>query len=85
MSSSTTASRFRGRTQCGSIPAATAGSHARSTALGTIEVGRLADLAVLNADVFDAKAVSDDAIRGVHSVLTVLGGRIVHGDAAALR
>ena len=54
-------------------------------ALGTIEAGRLADLAVLNADVFDPKAVSDEAIRRVHSVLTLLGGRIVHGDAAALR
>ena len=54
-------------------------------ALGTIEAGRLADLAVLNVDVFDPKAVSDEAIRRVHSVLTLLGGRIVHGDAAALR
>jgi hypothetical protein len=26
----------------------------------------------------------DEAIRRVHSVLTLLGGRIVHGDAAAL-
>jgi predicted amidohydrolase YtcJ len=53
--------------------------------LGTIEVGRLADLAVLNADVFDPKAVPDDAIRRVHSVMTILGGRIVHGDAKALQ
>ena len=30
--------------------------------LGTIEPGRLADLAVLNADVFDPKAVPDEAI-----------------------
>jgi predicted amidohydrolase YtcJ len=53
--------------------------------LGTIEVGRLADVAVLNADVFDAKAVPDEAIRRVHSVMTVLGGKVVHGDAASLR
>ena len=53
--------------------------------LGSIEVGRLADLAVLNADVFDPKAVPDEAIRRVHSVLTVLGGKIVHGDPTALR
>jgi predicted amidohydrolase YtcJ len=53
--------------------------------LGTIEAGRLADLAVLSADVFDPKAVPDEAIRRVHSVLTLLGGRVVHGDAAALR
>jgi predicted amidohydrolase YtcJ len=53
--------------------------------LGTIEAGRLADLVVLNADVFDPKAVPDEAVRRVHSVLTMLGGRVVHGDAAALR
>ena len=53
--------------------------------LGTIEVGRLADLAVLNADVFDPKAVPDEAIRRVHSVMTLLGGRIVHGDPKTLR
>ena len=48
--------------------------------LGTIEAGRLADLVVLNADVFDPKAVPDESIRRVHSVLTILGGRVVHGD-----
>jgi predicted amidohydrolase YtcJ len=52
--------------------------------LGTIEGGRLADLVVLNADVFDGRAVPDEAIRRVHSVLTLLGGRIVHGDARGL-
>ena len=53
--------------------------------LGTIEVGRLADLAVLNADVFDPKAVPDESIRRVHSVLTILGGKVVHGDPNTLR
>jgi predicted amidohydrolase YtcJ len=53
--------------------------------LGSIEVGRLADLVVLNADVFDPKAVPDDALRRAHSVLTLLGGQIVHGDLNALR
>ena len=53
--------------------------------LGTIQPGRLADLVVLNADVFDPKAVPDEAIRRVHSVLTLLGGKVVHGDAASLR
>jgi len=48
--------------------------------LGTIEAGRLADLVVLNADVFDPKAVPDESIRRVHSVLTILGGRVVYGD-----
>ena len=53
--------------------------------LGTIEPGRLADLVVLNADVFDPKAVPDQSLRHVHSVLTLLGGRSVHGDPKALR
>jgi hypothetical protein len=52
--------------------------------LGTIEVGRLADLVVLNADVFDPNAVPDEAIRRVHSVLTILGGKIVHGAVPSL-
>lgn len=46
--------------------------------LGTIEPGRLADLAVLSADVFDPRAVPDEAIKRVHSVMTLLGGRVVH-------
>jgi predicted amidohydrolase YtcJ len=53
--------------------------------LGTIEVGRLADLVVLNADVFDGKAVPDEGIRRIHSVLTMVGGRAVHGDPKTLR
>ena len=53
--------------------------------LGSIQVGRLADFVVLNADVFDPKAVPDEDIRRVHSVLTVLGGKVVHGDPATLR
>jgi predicted amidohydrolase YtcJ len=48
--------------------------------LGTIEAGRLADIVVLNADVFDPKAVPDESIRRVHSMLTILGGRVVYGD-----
>ena len=31
------------------------------------------------------KAVPDESIRRVHSVLTILGGRIVHGDPKTLR
>jgi predicted amidohydrolase YtcJ len=53
--------------------------------LGTIELGRLADLVVLNGDVFDPKAVPDEAIRHVHSVLTVMDGRVVYGDPQSLR
>lgn len=42
---------------------------------GTLSVGRFADLAVLSDDYF---TVGDDAVRGIESVLTVVGGAIVH-------
>jgi predicted amidohydrolase YtcJ len=44
---------------------------------GAIKVGQLADLAVLSADYM---SVADDEIKNLASVLTVLGGNIVHGD-----
>jgi predicted amidohydrolase YtcJ len=53
--------------------------------LGSIEVGKLADLVVLSADFFDEQAIPDQDIRRIHSVLTIVGGKIVHGDPAALR
>jgi predicted amidohydrolase YtcJ len=43
---------------------------------GRLEPGQLGDVAVLSDDYF---AVADEAIRGITSVLTVVGGRIVHG------
>ncbi|HLH83684.1 MAG TPA: amidohydrolase family protein [Trebonia sp.] len=43
--------------------------------LGTLEVGRLGDVVVLSEDYF---AVADDDLKKLHSVLTVLGGRVVH-------
>jgi predicted amidohydrolase YtcJ len=43
--------------------------------LGTLEVGRLGDVVVLNDDYF---AVSDEDLKKLHSVLTVLGGKVVH-------
>jgi predicted amidohydrolase YtcJ len=43
---------------------------------GQIKVGQLADLAVLSDDYFD---VPEDAIQDITSVLTVLGGKVVHG------
>ena len=52
--------------------------------LGTIEPGKYADLAVLSADYFDARAVPDEAIKSVRSVLTLVGGQIVHRDPDAL-
>jgi predicted amidohydrolase YtcJ len=52
--------------------------------LGTLEPGKYADLVVLSADYFDEDAVSEEAIRDLRSVLTIVGGRIVHGDPDAL-
>jgi predicted amidohydrolase YtcJ len=46
--------------------------------LGSIEVGKLGDLVVLNQDYFDSKAVPDEAIRKTSSVMSVVGGKIVH-------
>jgi predicted amidohydrolase YtcJ len=43
---------------------------------GKIAVGQLADLAVLSADYF---AVPVEEIKGIEALLTVMGGRIVHG------
>ena len=49
--------------------------------LGTIEVGKFADLVVLNQDYF---TVPDEGLKRINSVLTVVGGNIVH-DAKVLR
>jgi len=43
---------------------------------GAIAVGQLADLAVLSADYF---SVPDEAIKGIESILTIVGGKIVYG------
>jgi predicted amidohydrolase YtcJ len=49
--------------------------------LGSIEVGRLGDLVVLNQDYF---TVPEEAIKKTSSVMSVVGGRIVH-DSGALK
>jgi predicted amidohydrolase YtcJ len=46
--------------------------------LGTIEPGKLGDLAVLSDDYFDSKKVSDEEIKKLKSVLTVVGGKVVY-------
>ena len=46
--------------------------------LGSIEVGKFGDLVVLNNNYFDPDEVSEEGIRDIASVLTVVGGRIVH-------
>ena len=43
---------------------------------GSVEVGKLADLAVLSADYF---SVPEEEIKRIESVLTVVGGKIVYG------
>jgi predicted amidohydrolase YtcJ len=48
--------------------------------IGSIEPGRLADVAVLNKDYF---AVPDAQIRDIRSVLTLVSGQIVHNDGVA--
>jgi hypothetical protein len=45
--------------------------------VGTLEPGKLADLAVLSADPF---AVADDALRDIRSHLTMVGGKVVYRD-----
>ena len=45
---------------------------------GQIKAGQLADLAVLSSDYF---SVPEDDIKNLTSVLTILGGKAVHGDA----
>ncbi len=46
--------------------------------LGSIEPGKLGDLVVLSDDYFDPKRVPDSDIRKLHSVLTVVDGKVVH-------
>lgn len=48
-------------------------------AKGRISPGQHADLAVLSEDYFDVPA---ERIRGIESVLTVVGGKVVHGVGA---
>jgi hypothetical protein len=43
---------------------------------GAIAPGRLADLAVLSADYF---SVPEEEIKGIESVLTLVGGKVVYG------
>src|SRR5690606_2950601 len=45
--------------------------------IGSLEVGKLADLLVLNRDYF---SVPEAAIPGIRPVLTMVGGMIVHDE-----
>src|SRR5262249_23041116 len=46
---------------------------------GSLRIGEFADLAVLSDDYF---SVPGEHIKHISSVLTMVGGRIVHGDGA---
>ena len=48
---------------------------------GSLETGKLADLAVLSDDFL---GIPEDDIPGLHSVLTVVGGRVVHSSGDLL-
>lgn len=48
--------------------------------LGSIEVGKWADVVVLNADYFDPQAVSDEQILDIRSVMSIVNGKIVHDE-----
>jgi predicted amidohydrolase YtcJ len=48
--------------------------------IGTVEEGSFADLIVLSDDYFDSRKVSDEAIKDIHSVLTVVNGKVVHDN-----
>lgn len=52
--------------------------------LGTIEPGKYADLVVLSEDYFDSDAVSDEEIKQIGSVLTIVGGIVVFRASGAL-
>jgi hypothetical protein len=46
--------------------------------IGSIEAGKLGDLVVLSDDYFDARKVPDSALRNLHSVLTVVDGKVIY-------
>ena len=46
--------------------------------LGSIEPGKLGDVAVLSGDFLDPKKVPDEEIKRLKSVLTVVDGRVVY-------
>ncbi|HTC36313.1 MAG TPA: amidohydrolase family protein [Bryobacteraceae bacterium] len=48
--------------------------------IGSIEPGKLGDVVVLSDDFLDSTKVSDEQIKRIKSVLTVVGGTVVHGD-----
>ena len=56
-----------------------------SADLGSIEIGKFGDVAVLNQDVFDPVAVPESEIRHTTADMTIVGGRIVHDVSTCRR
>ncbi len=52
--------------------------------IGSIEPGKLGDLVVLSDDYFDAQKVPDSSLRKLHSVLTVVDGKVIYRAAGAM-
>lgn len=48
--------------------------------IGKIEEGQFGDLIVLSDDYFDRRKVSDEQIKDIYSVLTVVNGKVVHDN-----
>jgi predicted amidohydrolase YtcJ len=48
--------------------------------LGSIEVGKYGDVVVLDDNFLDPRRVSDEGIKRMRSVLTIVGGKVVHDD-----
>jgi predicted amidohydrolase YtcJ len=48
--------------------------------LGSIEVGKFGDVVVLNDNFLDPRRVSDEGIKRMRSVLTIVGGKVVHDE-----
>jgi len=54
----------------------------REKELGSLEVGKLADLAVLDRNPLDRK-VSDEALSDIKVLATILGGKVVYGSLSS--
>lgn len=72
------------RTEALRLYTAANGWFLREDDLGTIEPGARADLVVLDRDYFNEAVVTDEDIKQVTSLLTLVGGRVMHGDPDAL-
>jgi predicted amidohydrolase YtcJ len=49
----------------------------KETSLGSLETGKLADMAVLSNSPITA---SDNRLKNIHAHITIVGGRIVYND-----